>query len=211
MKVTRGDFREYGARCQGNGFMLTVSISQGVKNAAILLYTKENKKIARIPLTKEFSFGRVYSVYISDIDISNAYYLIEEDGKKKLDPYATSVCGRDNWADNDGRKKHNYKIGCGISDLNKAWKDTTVDIAPTEAVIYKLHMRGFTAGQNMVESKLGNYKGVLSKLSYLKDMGVTSLELMPLYDFEELFLEEKQNIGAKGDTRFVTEFTDKIN
>ncbi len=44
-----------------------------------------------------------------------------------------------------------------------------------EAVIYELHVGTFTSQ--------GNYAGVVSKLAYLKDLGVTAIELMPLSDF----------------------------
>ena len=50
--------------------------------------------------------------------------------------------------------------------------------------VYKLHMRGFTAGNGMSEAKIGSYKGLLSKLPYFKKLGITSIEIMPVYDFE---------------------------
>ena len=78
-------------------------------------------------------------------------------------------------------------------------------------VMYKLHMRGFTAGMGMSQGKIGTYKGLLSKLSYIKSLGITSVEIMPVYDFEELFLEKKMNISPKGKISEVTEYTGKNN
>lgn len=213
MNVSRGDFREYGPRViKKNTVVITVSIKPNTQKAELVLIEKDSKKIInKIELTEEFSIGRVYSVEVSDVDIDNLCYLIKEDDKEYVDPYATSVVGRENWGDVAGREKLKYQVYSGISHIEKPWRDTAVSIAPADMVIYKLHMRGFTAGIGTAKGKLGNYKGLLSKLAYIKSLGITSVELMPVYDFEELFLERKLNISSKGKVTEVTEFTGKKN
>ena len=71
MKVTRGDFRDFGSRIiKKNSINITVSIAPATKKAAILLFDKASKKkLSCIELTQEYSMGRVYSVEISDIDV----------------------------------------------------------------------------------------------------------------------------------------------
>lgn len=213
MKVTRGDFRDFGPRIlKKNSINITVAIAPTTKKAAIILFDKASKKkLYDIELINDFSMGRVYSIEISDVDVDSICYLIKEDDKVYVDPYATAVIGRDIWADEKGRKSSDYKVYSGISHLEKPWKDTDIYIEPTDMVIYKLHMRGFTAGMGMSASRVGSYKGVLSKLSYLKELGITSIEFMPLYDFEELFLESKMTISPKGKVSEITEFTGKRN
>lgn len=213
MKVTRGDFRDFGPRIlKKNSINITVAIAPTTKKAAIILFDKASKKkLYDIELINDFSMGRVYSIEISDVDVDSICYLIKEDDKVYVDPYATAVIGRDSWADEKGRKSSDYKVYSGISHLEKPWKDTDIYIEPTDMVIYKLHMRGFTAGMGMSASRVGSYKGVLSKLSYLKELGITSIEFMPLYDFEELFLESKMTISPKGKVSEITEFTGKRN
>ena len=213
MKVTRGDFRDFGPRIlKKNSINITVAIAPTTKKAAIILFDKASKKkLYEIELINDFSMGRVYSIEISDVDVDSICYLIKEDDKVYVDPYATAVIGRDIWADEKGRKSSDYKVYSGISHLEKPWKDTDIYIEPTDMVIYKLHMRGFTAGMGMSASRVGSYKGVLSKLSYLKELGITSIEFMPLYDFEELFLESKMTISPKGKVSEITEFTGKRN
>ena len=213
MKVTRGDFRDFGPRIlKKNSINITVAIAPTTKKAAITLFDKASKKkLYDIELINDFSMGRVYSIEISDVDVDSICYLIKEDDKVYVDPYATAVIGRDIWADEKGRKSSDYKVYSGISHLEKPWKDTNIYIEPTDMVIYKLHMRGFTAGMGMSASRVGSYKGVLSKLSYLKELGITSIEFMPLYDFEELFLESKMTISPKGKVSEITEFTGKRN
>ncbi|MBR4706894.1 MAG: hypothetical protein IKP29_02430 [Pseudobutyrivibrio sp.] len=213
MNVTKGDFREYGPRInKKDSCIFTLAIKPVTEKAALLLFDLKSKELIHtVSLKDKYSVGLVYSVEISGIDVDNICYLIEEDGKAYLDPYSTVVVGRDKWADFKDRAKSGFMVYSGISHLEKSWEDTKVTVAPADMVIYKLHMRGFTAGLGMAASKVGNYKGLLSKIPYFKELGITTLELMPLYDFEELFLENRMNISSKGEITEVKEYVDKIN
>ena len=55
-----------------------------------------------------------------------------------------------------------------------------------DAVIYELHVRGFTQNPNsgVVPEKRGKYAGVIEKIPYLKELGVTIVELMPVFQFD---------------------------
>ena len=213
MNISRGDFREFGPRISGRETVIfTFSVEPGSEKISIILFDKSTKKqISLIELSKDYSVGRVYSVQVSGINPDNVCYLFKVDGKFFVDPFATAIVGRDKWGDVLGREKQQFRVYSGIAHIEKDWKDARVKIAPSDMVLYKLHMRGFTAGFSMSESKIGCYKGLLSKVPYLKKLGVTSLELMPLYDFEELFLEAKSNISPKGKITQVMEYTGKNN
>jgi glycogen operon protein len=55
-----------------------------------------------------------------------------------------------------------------------------------EAVIYELHVRGFTRHPNsgVACEKRGTYAGLIEKIPYLKDLGVTVVELLPVFQFD---------------------------
>lgn len=55
-----------------------------------------------------------------------------------------------------------------------------------DLVIYEMHVRGFTRNPNsqVPEEKRGTYGGVIEKIPYLKDMGITAVELMPIFQFD---------------------------
>ena len=213
MNISKGDFREYGPRiCGRDSVIFTFSVKPSSQKISVLLFDKSTKKqISLIELTDEFAVGSVYSVKVSGINPDEICYLLKEDNRAYVDTYATAVVGRDTWGDANNRHKHQFKVYSGISKIEKDWKDTKVDIKPSDMVFYKLHMRGFTAGFGMAESKIGTYKGFVSKLPYLKKLGVTSIEFMPLYDFEELFLEVKTTISPKGKMVESLEYTGKNN
>ena len=57
----------------------------------------------------------------------------------------------------------------------------------TRTIIYEMHVRGFTANPNsdVALEKRGTYAGLIEKIPYLKDLGVTAVELLPVYHFDE--------------------------
>jgi len=212
MKVTKGDFKEFGPRVVDDGIVFTIAKSKTAKHAGLILFEKNTKKkIQRIELSEGFAIGDVYSVLVSGIDSDSICYLIEEDGQTFIDPYSTSIVGRDVWAADKQRSSQKYQVYSGISRLDSEWKDAKPQVNPSDMVMYKLHMRGFTYGNGMTEPRAGSYKGVISKIPYLKKLGITSVELMPIYDFEELFLENVQMISKRGHRVNHLAYTGKVN
>ena len=55
-----------------------------------------------------------------------------------------------------------------------------------ETVIYELHVRGFTRhpSSGVTSAKRGTYAGLIEKIPYLKDLGVTAVELLPVFQFD---------------------------
>jgi isoamylase len=55
-----------------------------------------------------------------------------------------------------------------------------------ETVIYELHVRGFTChpSSGLASEKRGTYAGLIEKIPYLKDLGVTAVELLPVFQFD---------------------------
>jgi isoamylase len=53
----------------------------------------------------------------------------------------------------------------------------------SETIIYEMHVRGFTQHRNSKVKHPGTYLGVIEKIPYLKSLGVTAVELMPVHEF----------------------------
>jgi len=64
----------------------------------------------------------------------------------------------------------------GDQPLRHSWEST---------VIYELHVRGYTVSPNAGVSFPGTYRGLVEKIPYLKDLGVTAIELMPVQEFNQ--------------------------
>ncbi|HEY7318914.1 MAG TPA: glycogen debranching protein GlgX [Candidatus Binatia bacterium] len=56
----------------------------------------------------------------------------------------------------------------------------------TETIVYELHVRGFTyhPSSGVTPAKRGTYAGLIEKIPYLKDLGVTAVELLPVFQFD---------------------------
>lgn len=62
--------------------------------------------------------------------------------------------------------------------------DKPLEIPMSDTVIYELNLRGFTASDTSLAPHLrGTYRGLIEKIPYLKDLGITSVELMPVMKF----------------------------
>ncbi len=75
---------------------------------------------------------------------------------------------------------------CRLIKHDFNWQnDHSPNIPLTETVIYELHVRGFTNNTNSGVSHPGTYRGVIEKIPYLKSLGITAVELMPIAEFDE--------------------------
>ena len=101
------------------------------------------------------------------------------------------------------RYEKDYKIYGGFYFDDYTWKTDFASIPSDKTIIYKMHMRGFTMDHKRKKSEKGTYKGVISLLPELKDLGVTSLEMLPIYEFEEMRYKSETKVMASKKTKEV--------
>ncbi|WP_319586926.1 glycogen debranching protein GlgX [uncultured Desulfobulbus sp.] len=100
-----------------------------------------------------------------------------------LDPYAKEIHSPD-W----GRPRSCLgSEPCCLLDLyTYDWEgDRPLNIPLRDSIIYELHVRGFTRHPSSEVSCPGTFKGVTEKIPYLKRLGITAVELMPVTEFNE--------------------------
>jgi isoamylase len=110
--------------------------------------------------------------------------------KVLLDPYAKAISLRNyqrNAAARSGNNAGNAAKSV-VADLSLYdWQgDRPLDHPFSSTVLYELHIGGFTRNPNsgIAENKRGTYAGLIEKIPYLKDLGVTAVELMPVFQFD---------------------------
>ncbi len=110
-----------------------------------------------------------------------------------LDPYALAISGRPKWGDPGHLERGEYPVsgpafpkGVILDDTFDWSQDVTPTIPNNDAVIYEAHLRGFTANANAGVSAPGTYRGFIEKIPYLVDLGITSVELLPIHEFNEM-------------------------
>jgi len=107
--------------------------------------------------------------------------------KALLDPWCTTVCDRlwDRWAaaapgDNTARAMRSLVL----RDTYDWEGDSPLHIALREAVIYELHVGGFTRHPSSGAEHPGTFVALIDKIPYLKDLGITHVELLPVMAFD---------------------------
>ncbi len=84
---------------------------------------------------------------------------------------------------------------CVVVDDSFDWQgDRPINRPLSESIIYEVHVKGFTAGKNSGVQHPGTFAGFTEKIPYLKDLGITAVELLPIFNFDEY---ENANINPR--------------
>jgi isoamylase len=139
----------------------------------------------RIPVTK-MGDARYYAYSVSGESLPQLHSFDAQ--KILLDPYAKCIFfppGFDrNLAMREGSNAGRAPLG--VLSGHRSTFDWSGDQPPhheSDAVIYELHVKGFTKNPNsgIDPSRAGTYAGLVEKIPYLKELGVTVVELMPIF------------------------------
>lgn len=63
---------------------------------------------------------------------------------------------------------------------------TFPEIPAEDLIIYETHVRGFTRDASSGVTAGGTFEGLRQKIPYLKDLGVNAIELLPIFEFDEM-------------------------
>ena len=134
-----------------------------------------------IPFPEKYRQGNILSMEIH-IPKGEWLYQIVCDGKILSNPYMKNVQGHEEYAtvvDED-------TLFDKITDMEYDWeKDQEPRIPYEESIVYCLHVRGFTKHASSGVKFKGTFAGIIEKITYLKELGITTLEVMPVYEFLE--------------------------
>ncbi len=110
--------------------------------------------------------------------------------KVLLDPYARVVrfpsAFDRNAAIEPGSNAGRAPLGVLQDEMQFDWQGDQAVRHDSDLVIYELHVRGFTqhASSQVDDSDRGTFRGVIGKIPYLKELGITAVELMPVFQFD---------------------------
>lgn len=189
--MKKGDFSQMGA-VKGKNWANFCFEGRKDAECKILLYDRKSpEKIIEIPVSDEYRTGNLRALHVSGLDLAQFDYNFEIDGVVKLDPYARRIVGREKWADETRLPMLTKGLRSRYENNSFSWRgDQTVEVPRSDMVLYKLHIRGFTQGMAEGTEDRGTFRAFMKKIPYLKSLGITSVELMPVYEFEELQVVE---------------------
>ncbi|MCL2196104.1 MAG: glycogen debranching protein GlgX [Treponema sp.] len=181
-----------------------------------------------IPLDKrEHKTGNIWHCFIRGLKAGTCY-LFRVDGpyfpekgqrfnpyKTLIDPYAKAITDVSDWdykkcsgfdPNKPGRDlSFSYEDDvtnqprCIVIDNYFDWQgDMPINYPLRFSVIYETHVKGLTAHPSSGVKHPGTYKGVIEKIPFLKDLGITSIEFLPVQEFNENeFPRVNPRTGAK--------------
>jgi glycogen operon protein len=151
--------------------------------------------------------GQVWHIFIEGLDVV-AHYAFRFDlqpnpdpaiyrfdpALQLLDPYAQVLSGGAKWGTYKGQTQP-MRHGVVIENRFDWGADQPLNIPLVDSIIYEMHVRSFTRHSTSGVANPGTFAGLIEKIPYLKDLGITAVELLPVNEFEE------------GDTDRVNPFT----
>ena len=137
-------------------------------------------------------WGDIWSVFVPGVGPGQLYHFqadgpfepdrgLRFDGRARLiDPYAKALAGEFQHNGDDVVRPPK----CVVVDDEFDWQgDRHLRLGLHESVIYEMHVRGFTVDESSGVSRPGTYLGLIEKIPYLQSLGVTAVELMPVFEF----------------------------
>lgn len=202
--VRPGFYGINGATALREGVNFTVCSVEATDVELLLYHRGKKEPYAVLPFPKHYRIGGVYSMFVFGLDIFDFEYAYRVDGpyepkkglifdrsKPLLDPYAKAVTGQSVWGEQPNQD-HEYRARVVVNDFD--WGDHVDPVRPIEdLIIYELHVRGFTKDPSSNVAHPGTFEGIREKIPYLKDLGITAMELMPVFEFDETMGKREVN------------------
>lgn len=163
-------------------------------DCGILLYDREKDNLLwKIPFTQEDRVGNIYCKTVEDIVLDSVTYLFYEEDRLVPDERARIFPRKLPY----GKEKSAEDLKAGFLTEDFDWGPDVFPRLPYSQVIgYCLHVRGFTKHASSNVKYKGTFAGIAEKIPYLKEIGITTVELQPAYEFAEVPLKEEKGKNA---------------
>lgn len=182
--------------------------SQHASGVTLLLYRDRNDTAAQLSVPLRYpgnKTGRVWHCLVSESRLEGArYYAYRIEGpwnpgeghrfdptKVLLDPYAKGIVFPNQYerAEAYGDRNSAGHAPLAALKLDRTGFDWTGDRQVhhgADLIIYEMHVRGFTQHRSsgVADARRGTYRGVIDKIPYLQQLGITAVELMPIFQYD---------------------------
>ncbi len=196
-EIRPGMYEVNGATAIPCGVNFTV-YSYGATSCELLLFKRmEAEPYAVLKFPENYKIGKVYSMIVFGLNVHDFEYAYRMDGpydpkegllfnknNTLLDIYAKAVAGQ-RLLGIPQMEGDVYRARVVKDDFD--WKDSGQPLIPMEdLIIYEMHVRGFTKHDSSGVAHPGTFAGLREKIPYLKELGINAVELMPIFEFDEM-------------------------
>ena len=199
ISVTRGSPLPLGATQIRNGINFAIFSRHATSVTLALFHPDREEPFQEVAFDARFNrTGDIWHAFIEGVApgvryayrmdrVSNSHPALHRYNPHAilLDPYAKAISGHAGWASGSGnglQKRRGIVLENGFD-----WGlDQPLNIPLSETIIYEAHVRGFTRHSSSHVRRPGTFAGLIEKIPYLKNLGITAVELLPVHEFEEL-------------------------
>ena len=197
--IQRGTAIPFGATPFRNGVNFAIFSKEATSCMLVLVDSGSNNILAELSFDPVRNrTGNVWHMFVENLN-PGAHYCYRFDMQPNpnpavyrfnpnlllLDPYVRAVTGGGPWgAHTAATAPQRYSVikEWGLADWQK---DEPLNTPLVDSIIYELHVRGFTVHETSMVAHPGTFAGLTEKIPYLKQLGVTAVELLPVNEFEE--------------------------
>jgi glycogen operon protein len=196
IKVQKGNAYPLGVSIQASGGIQIAFWHPGGEKCRLCLYDGgKSRKIKMYPMT-DVGLPDIFSVILSgdgiEENLKKAEYDFAVDGVHYTDPFAREVSGRSVFGKGKGKIRSRFVLD-SFDWTGENWHKLPND----EMILYQCHVRGFTKHSSSGVEAPGTFLGLQEKIPYLKKLGVNTLLLLPVYDFDECMRDNEGSPTGK--------------
>lgn len=187
-KIRPGDPERLGVTRTADGWNFALELC-GEEDVSLEFFRKgQQESCMEITLPRRCRTGNVWAVTVMQPKLSSFAYRYRQGERTFADPWAPLLWGKGAF----GTKPEDYGMFLGGILPEGEVSELPSPISFEDMVIYKVHVRGYTMQKNSKVKKKGTFRGLQEKIPYFRELGITSLELMPAYEFQEYPLRQEK-------------------
>lgn len=170
---------------------LHVSVISSSETCSLVLFENGSEEPGiKIPMNPADRNGDVWNLTLAGRWPKGTTYCFEMDGSLRPDPCGRQFTGWDEWG-NPENIEHVMKSPLYGEHFD--WEgDKPPDIPFHESIIYRCHVRGMTCHNSSKVRGKGTFRALMEKIPYIKELGATAIELMPVNEFQEVLVQESE-------------------
>ncbi|HEX5120956.1 MAG TPA: glycogen debranching protein GlgX [Pseudonocardiaceae bacterium] len=189
----------FGATLVPGGVNFSVYSNHATGMTLALFRRGELEPMAELRFPESCRTGGVWAMTVFGLDPETLQYGYRVDGPFQpergdrfdperivADPYAALIGGHETWGERS-RSDDPYPYRSAVAADDFDWEgDRPLRLAREDLVVYELHVRGFTRHPSSGTTLPGTFAGLVEKIPYLRELGVNCVELMPVFEFDEM-------------------------
>ena len=192
----RGHPLPLGASVQRGGINFSIFSRHATEVTLLLFQPGVETEMAAFPFDNQYNrTGDVWHAFIAGLD-PGIEYAYRVDGPESeffqfdsnlvlADPYAIALNGSRQWGNKVKPSLNGFRRALLVNHAYDWEFDQPINRPLADSIIYEMHVRGFTMHPSSTVSRPGTFRGIIEKIPYLVELGITAVELLPVTEFDE--------------------------